>query len=56
MEIIYDLIFYLTRVFSYSFQDVEDMTPFEAEILYYKCLEFEEKKRQAEQQSLAVSK
>lgn len=56
MEIIYDLIFYLTRVFSYSLSDVEEMTPFEAEIIYYKCIEFEEKKKQAEQQSLAMSK
>lgn len=32
------------------------MTPFEAEIYYYKCIEFEEKKKQAEQQALSAAK
>lgn len=42
----------MTYVFKYSVADVENMTPFEAEVLYYMCVEFEQKKQQAQQNNI----
>lgn len=55
MEICYDLIFYLTFVFKYSVEDVENMTPFEAEIFYNKCVAYEMERIEAEKKALSQS-